>query len=73
MHDLDDLLAGRDAGQNLLAKRALFRALDEILRHPVIHVGFEQGQTHLAQRIGDVLFRQLAVATQGLEDRLQFL
>ena len=73
MNDFDDLLAGRDAGENFLAERTLFGALDEVLGDLVIDVGLQQRQSHLAQRVGDVLLRQLAVPAQRLEHRLQFL
>ncbi len=73
MHNLDDLLSRGDAVENLLSERPLLRLLNEILGDLVVDVGFQQRQPHLAQRIGNVLLRQLAVPAQVLEHRLQFL
>ena len=61
MHDFDDLLAGRDTREHILAQRPLLGALDEILGDLVIDISFQQCHAHLAQGVGDVALRQLAV------------
>ena len=55
--------------QDYAAYAATSSGVDGVWRSP----GFEQGETHLAQRVGDISFRQLAVPAQVLEYRLQFL
>ncbi len=71
MDDLDDLLAGLDAGDDFGAERLGFDALDEIARDLEIHVGVEQGHAHFAQGIADVALGNLAEAAQVAEGVLE--
>ena len=52
--ELDDLLAGLDALDDLLAEGFVLDAFDEIAGDLEIHIGFEQRQAHFAQRVADV-------------------
>ena len=73
MHDLNDLLTGRYAGEHFLADGALFCAFDEIFGDLVVDIGPKEGKTNLAHGISDVFLRQLAVPAQVLQDTLQFV
>ena len=69
--DLDDLLAGRDRAQHLLADRLLGRPVDELADHRQRDVGLEQGDPHLAHRRAHVGLVQRAAAAQPVEDAAQ--
>ena len=49
-HDAQDGLVGAEALQDVLADGLLADALEELLDHPEVHVGLEQGEADLAQR-----------------------
>ena len=65
--DLDHLLAGRDRGQHLGAHRPFAHLGDEVAHHRQRHVGIQQRQADLAQRLGDVGLGQRAAAAQPVE------
>ena len=69
--DLDDLLAGRDRAQHLLADRLLGRLVDELADHRQRDVGLEQGDPDLAHRRAHVGLVQRAAAAQAVEDAAQ--
>ena len=48
VENLNDLLAGRDAAQDILAERLGLDASDEVLGDLEMHVRLEQGEAHLA-------------------------
>lgn len=60
--DLDELLFGGEAAQDLLAEGFLLDALGEALHDLEVHVGLEQGEANLTHRVGDVFLRDLADA-----------
>ncbi len=64
MDHLDDLLAGLNALHDFEADGFGFDAFDEVARDLEIHVGLEQRQPHLAQRLADVGLGDLAEAAQ---------
>ena len=68
---LDDLLARRERLEDIAPHRALAHALEERADDLDVDVRFEQGQTHLAQRLGDVVLAEATEATQPLEDVVQ--
>gem|GEM_PF-6377551 len=70
-HDLDDLLGRGEALHHLLAHGAVLDLGDELLGDLVVDVGFQQGQAHLSQGLGDVALRELAVALEPLESQGQ--
>ena len=72
MDDFDDLLAGLDALDDFDADGFGFDALDEIARDLEVHVGFEQGHAHFAQRVGDVALGDFSEAAQVAEGVLEF-
>ena len=73
MDDLDDLLAGRDALQDLLARALGLDPLDELPGYLEMHVGREEGGADLAQRRGHVLLGELADTAQVSQCGGQFI
>ena len=73
VEDFDDLLPGRDAAQHFLAERLLAHAGDERLGHLEMHVCFQQRETHLTHRVGNVGLADGTMAAQVLEDVLQLV
>ena len=71
--DFDDLLPGLDAGDHLFAERLILHAGDELLGDLEIDIRIEQRHAHLAQRLGDVRFADLAEAPQVSEGLLKFI
>ena len=69
--DLDDLLAGLDALDDLLADGLGLDALDEIAGDLEIDIRLEQRHAHLAQGIGDVGLGDFAEAAQVFERVLE--
>src|SRR5205823_3188607 len=69
--DFDDLLPGLDALNDLLAEGLFLDALDEVAGDLEIHVGVQQGHSHLAQRVGDVGIRDFSQAAQVSENVLE--
>ena len=65
--DLDDLLAGVDALEDLVADRAFLDARDEVLDDLVVDVRLEQRQPHLAHGGIDVGLADPAMAGQLAE------
>ncbi len=72
-HDLDDLLGGRKRGQHFGADGLGANVLDQVVDDVEVDVGFKQRHANLAQRFGDVLFGERALAAQILEGALQFI
>jgi hypothetical protein len=69
--DFDDLLAGLDAEEDVLAEGFFFDALDEIAGDFEIDVGVEQGQPDIAQSGANVFLGNFSEAAQVFEDALQ--
>ena len=65
--DADDLLAGVERSEHLLAQRLLADPADEVLDDRIADVGFEQGLLHQRQPLAHVRFGQLALAAQALQ------
>jgi len=61
VHDLDDLLRGRQALQHVHADGALAHSRHELLDHLEADIGLEERHAHLAHRRVDVLLGQLAL------------
>ena len=66
--DLDHHLGRGDRAQHLLAQRLFAHRGDKIADHRQRHIGFEQRQPDLAQRGGDIILAQRAMAAQPVED-----
>src|SRR5690606_2724706 len=64
--DLDDLLAGIQAGEQVGADRALAHAGDEVLDDLEVDVGLEQGEADLTQRDVEVGLGDPGLAAQAL-------
>ena len=71
--DLDDLLAGRERGEDFGADGLFANVFDEVADDVEVNVGFEQGDANLAESFGDVFFSERALAAEGLEDALEFV
>ena len=71
MHRLHDLLARREALQDLLAERALAHAGDEVADDREVDVGFEQREADLAHRARDRLLVQTALLAKVAERALE--
>src|SRR5439155_21135694 len=72
MHNFDNLLARRKCSHDLLADCFLTDVIYQFLDYFEIDVCLKQSQPDLAQGFADVLFRQLALATQVLKGTLKF-
>ncbi len=70
--DLDDLLAGRERRHHLLPDRLGLNVVDQVLDDFEVDVGFQQRQTDLFQRLGNVFFGEDGLSAKGLEGALQF-
>ena len=70
--DLDDLLAGRERGQDFLSDGLGLDAVDELFDDFEVDVGFEESQTNLFQRLGNVLFGEDGLPAERLEGALEF-
>src|SRR5690606_5864885 len=68
VHDLDDHLPRRDRAQDLLADRAGTDLVDERAHDRQRHVGLEQRDANLAQRLRDVAFAEHAAFGEALQD-----
>ncbi len=71
--DLDDLLGGREGGEDFSADGFDADVLDEVADDVEVDVGFEQGYANFAQGFGDVFFRERALAAEGFEGALEFV
>ena len=71
--DLDDLLAGGQAREDVPADGLLADARDEVLDDLEVDVGFEQGEPDFAHRGIDVGLADPAAAGQVAEGRSQAL
>ena len=72
-NDLDDLLGGREGGEDFSAHGFDADVLDEVVGDVEVDVGFEQGHADFAQSVGDVFFSERALTAQSLEGALQFV
>ncbi len=70
MHDLDDLLAGRKAAEDLLADCPFLDPAYEVLDDLEIDVGFEERQAHFAHGLFDIILFKDAPAPELLENSL---
>ena len=73
VHDLHDLLAGREALRDVLAERALLDRGREVLRDLEVDVGLEQREADLAHRLRDRLLVEPAAAAEAAEGRLELV
>ena len=72
-NDFDDLLGGREGGEDFLADGLDADLLDEVFGDVEVDVGFEEGHADFAQGFGDVLFGEHTLAPEVLEGALQFV
>src|SRR5262249_31007211 len=71
--DLHDLLARREALQDVLAERALLDRRREVSCDLEVDVGLEQGEADLPHRLRDRPLVEATAATQAAESRLQLV
>ena len=69
--DADDLLAGRDRGQNLLPEPLLAHAGDEVTDDLEVDVRFEERDAHLAQGFVELLLADAAAGAEASEGVLE--
>src|SRR5690606_34699808 len=69
--DLYDLLARSEALRDIGAQRPLTNTSEERLHTGDVHVGFEEGQSHLTEGGVDIRLRQAALAAQGRKNALE--
>ena len=62
--DLDHLLRRRQAAQDILPQGLLPDAGHQLLGHPVVDIGLEESQAHLAQGFLDVVLGQRVLTSQ---------
>ncbi len=67
LEDFDDLLAGFDRLKNVGALSLNADVCDELLDDAEFDIRLEQGEPNFAQRVGDILLRDLSDTTQVAE------
>ena len=72
-NDFRDLLRRRECGEDILADRFLANAIREFLDDFEVHVGFEQRDADLFQRVVDVPLVERRFAAQRLEDAVHLV
>ena len=73
VHDLHDLLAGRQALHHLGAERALLDPREELLDDLEVDVRLEQREADLAQSLLEVLLGEHAAPAEAAEDPLELV
>ena len=73
LDNLDDLLGGREGGQDLLPERFFADIGDQLFDDLEIDVGLEQRHPNLLERVLDILLGELALAAKVLEDTLKLV
>ena len=71
--DFDDLLAGRDALEHILADALGLHARDEVAGDLEMHIGREEGGAHLSEGGRHVFFGEFADATEVTERGGEFI
>src|SRR5258706_4410634 len=72
VHDLDDLLAGRERSRDLLAEGLDLNLIDELFDDLDVDVSFEQSHADFPQGLLDVFFGERALAAEVFEGALEF-
>ena len=67
VEDLDDLFAGFDRLEHVLAHGLFLHLGDEVLGDAEFDIGLQQGDADFAQGVGDVFFRDAAHAAEVAE------
>ncbi len=73
MHELQELLLGREAAQHLLTQGVPLDRLDEIADDLQVDVGLEERQPHVAERVLDVPFGDSSLALQLAQQGVKLL
>ena len=71
MHELDDLLAGVETLEDVVAERLGLHARDEVLDDLEVDVGLEQGEADLAHRLVDGVLVEPLGAAEVAQGRLE--
>ncbi len=69
--NFDELLAWREAGQDVLTKRLGFNPLDEVLHYTENDVCLQQCKAHFSQGFINIFFSQLGVSTHAAQHPIQ--
>ena len=67
VENFDDLFAGLDRLEDILAHRLFLHLGDEVLGNGEFHIGLKQRNADVAQCVGDVFFRDAAHAAKIAE------
>ena len=71
MDELDEVLVGSEAAEDVLAERVAFDRVDEVSNDGDVDVGFEEREANVAQRFLDVSLADfplpLQLSPQGFE------
>ena len=67
MHDLHDLLRTGDRFEDTFAHRALANGRDELAHDPEIHIGFEESDTNVTERLVEIGLGHTRTASKALE------
>ena len=71
--DFDDLFGGAEGGGDFFADGAVADVLDQLVDDSEVDVGLEEGETDLAEGVGDVLVGDGALAAEIFEGTLEFV
>jgi hypothetical protein len=71
VEDFDNLLTRRNASEHFLTERFFAHSRDKIFGYLIVNVRFQQSQTDLPKRVGNVALRNGPVATEVLENVLK--
>jgi hypothetical protein len=73
VHDVDDLLRGRERSEHFGAERLLLHPRRELAHDLEVDVRFEHRHAHFAKRLVEVLFGHHAPGAELLEGGLQLV
>ena len=73
LKDFDDLLARRDAAQNVLSQRSALDARDKVLGDPEMDIRLEKSHPDFAQGIRDILLADAPMSAEVFENVLKFV
>jgi hypothetical protein len=73
MHELHEMLLGREAREDVGAECVLLHGVDEVANDGDVHVRFKERETDVAQRLLDVPLGDLALSPQLAQQGVELL
>jgi len=73
VNDFDDLLGGAEGSGDFFADGAGADVLDQLVDDGEVDIGLEEGESDLAERFGDVLVGDRALAAETFKRTLEFV